>query len=1299
MTTLVLQGADAALGSLTSAASGLAVGAITGALGGSAKAAPRAVEGPRLTEMAGLTSTEGAPIPRLYGRARLGGQLIWATRFEEVANTTVDRTASRGGKSFGGGPSKAKTTVTTTYSYFANLAVGICEGPIAFVRRVWADGQEVDLTTLTMRVHRGDEGQPSDPLIVAKEGDAPAYRGLAYAVFERMPLGGFGNRVPQFSFEVVRPVEGLPGMIRSVCLIPGSTEFGYDLVGVAQDLGLGRTRPENAHQFQRGADVTASLDWLGALCPNLAHVSLVVSWFGDDLRAGACTVAPRVEDAAKRTLGAEWSVSGLVRASARVVSHVGDVPAYGGTPSDASVIRLIRELKARGLGVTLYPFVMMDVASANDLPDPRSGAPGQPPYPWRGRITCDPAPGLPGSPDRSAAAADQVAAFFGTAGPGDVTPGIDAVGYTGPDEWSFRRHVLHYARLAEVAGGVDAFIVGSELVGLTRLRSAPGAYPAVGQLRSLASDVRSIVGSATKITYSADWTEYGAHVLEGGQEVRFPLDPLWADPAIDAVGIDYYPPISDWRDGPGHLDLDLARGSADVDYLRARLGSGEAFDWYYADEAGRLAQARLPIQDGAYGKPWVFRAKDLVGWWSNPHVERAGGVEIAATAWVPRAKPIWLDEIGIPAVDKGPNGPNVFPDPKSSESAYPPLSRGTRDDLVQARGLEAILSRFDPALPGFSNEFNPVSDRYAGRMVEPSRMSVWCWDARPFPAFPDFDTVWADGQNWTTGHWITGRLEGVPLDRLVAAVATEFGLGPMDRPALDGFLDGYVVDRPMSAREALQPLQDLFGFDVSALAGGLAWRGRGGRIDAKLSPDAMAADRDGPIVSRRRAQETDLAGALRFAFTDAAGEYTRASVGSRRLAGSSRREASSDFAAVMTRSEAQRLVDIALQDMWAGRETTEFALSPRDLAPEPGDVVSLEGRLYRVTRVADSDLRRISATAVEPAIFDARPGSETARRPPPLPSIAGPPAVAVLDLPMATASPAPLQLMAVAADPWPGAAAIWRSADGAGFAFQAIADLPAMIGRTLGPMPAGPVWRWDVAPSLDVELSGGSLASLDDMAALGGGNLLALQGPDGAWELLVAAHAVLIGTRRYRLSRFLRGLGGSEDLAARLVLAGATIVRVDEAPVPLTSALADLGRRWTYRVGPAGRDYTDPSFVSLDATVGGLPLRPLPPVRLQARRVQDGVAIDWIRQTRIDGDAWEVVEVPLGEEAERYELDILSGATVLRTLASDAPAALYATADEAADLGGPQTSLTLAVAQVSASVGRGVARRATIPIL
>ncbi len=120
--------------------------------------------------------------------------------------------------------------------------------------------------------------------------------------------------------------------------------------------------------------------------------------------------------------------------------------------------------------------------------------------------------------------------------------------------------------------------------------------------------------------------------------------------------------------------------------------AAKAFDWYYADDAARAAQTRTPITDGL-GKPWMFRQKDLWNFWSQPHHERVGGAELGSpTAWVPQAKPIWLTEIGCPAVDKGANQPSVFPDPKSASGGFPHFSNGRRDDLIQRRYLEAVLS-------------------------------------------------------------------------------------------------------------------------------------------------------------------------------------------------------------------------------------------------------------------------------------------------------------------------------------------------------------------------------------------------------------------------------------------------------------------------------------------------------------------------------------------------------------------------------------------------------------------------------
>ena len=135
--------------------------------------------------------------------------------------------------------------------------------------------------------------------------------------------------------------------------------------------------------------------------------------------------------------------------------------------------------------------------------------------------------------------------------------------------------------------------------------------------------MKAILGPATKITYAADWSEYFGYHTE--DNLYFHLDPLWADPAIDFIGIDNYMPLSDWRDGENHLDAHWG-DVHNTAYLRNNIAGGEGFEWYYASPAEQAAQIRTPITDGAYGEPWVYRYKDLRGWWSSSHHERIAGV-------------------------------------------------------------------------------------------------------------------------------------------------------------------------------------------------------------------------------------------------------------------------------------------------------------------------------------------------------------------------------------------------------------------------------------------------------------------------------------------------------------------------------------------------------------------------------------------------------------------------------------------------------------------------------------------------
>ncbi len=229
MATLVLAAAGAWAGSAMGfGAIGVIAGRAIGALAGAAVdgmifgGTKQHVEGPRLDDLQVMGSAEGSVIPRVYGTVRLAGQMIWATNLIEETETT---TTTQGGK--GGG---SVTTTTTTYHYFANFAVGLCEGEVAAVTRIWADGKPMDLSQVTWRLYRGTEDQQPDPLIAGVQGmdAAPAYRGLAYVVFERLPLERYGNRIPQLSFEVVRPVDDVLSMLPGVCIIPGSGEFYCD---------------------------------------------------------------------------------------------------------------------------------------------------------------------------------------------------------------------------------------------------------------------------------------------------------------------------------------------------------------------------------------------------------------------------------------------------------------------------------------------------------------------------------------------------------------------------------------------------------------------------------------------------------------------------------------------------------------------------------------------------------------------------------------------------------------------------------------------------------------------------------------------------------------------------------------------------------------------------------------------------------------------------------------------------------------------------------------------------------------
>ena len=1308
MATILLSAAGAAIGAgfggtvlgLSGAVIGRAVGATLGYLIDQrvTGTGSQAVETGKIDRFRLTGASEGAALSQIWGRMRVPGQVIWASRFNE-------RVTMSGGEGGGKGmPSPPPSPQVTEYSYSVSIAVALCEGTITRVGRVWADGVEISPNDLTMRVYKGGENQLPDAKMEAVEGAGlvPAYRGIAYVVIEDLDLGQFGNRVPQFSFEVLRPAQGpfideVPDLtrgIRGVALIPGTGEYALATTPVHYSTGVGQNVSANVHSPGGGTDMAVSLDALREELPGCGSVSIIVSWFGSDLRCGDCRIKPKVEDGRFDGVGMPWRAGGISRAAAEeVVRDSNARPVYGGTPADASVVEVIKALGNAGQSKVFYPFILMEQMAGNGLPDPWSDAGDQPVLPWRGRITSSIAAGRSGSPDRTAAAASQVAAFFGNAQPADFTVNGTTVTYSGPPEWSYRRFILHYAHLCAAAGGVDAFCIGSEMRGLTQIRGAGDSFPAVAALRVLAADIRSILGPTTKIGYAADWSEYfGYH--DGSGNLFYHLDPLWADTNIDFIGIDNYMPLSDWRDGQDHADAKW--GSIyNLDYLKANIEGGEGYDWYYSSQAHRDSQIRTLITDGAYGEDWVWRYKDIRNWWANQHFDRVDGVKASSpSAWVPQSKPIWFTEFGCAAIDKGTNEPNKFLDPKSSESVLPVHSNGRRDDLIQMQYLRAVIDYWRDAAN------NPISEEYGGAMVDMARAHVWAWDARPFPQFPAQRKIWSDGGNYARGHWLTGRVSAQPLSSVVAEICVRSSLDAFDVSGLYGLVRGYSVSDVGSGRVALQPLMVAYGFEALERDGVLVFRMRDGLPDALITMDDLALDdRTDGWIETTRATDAEIAGRVRLNYIEAEGDYeVRASEAifpDEQMHG----VAQSEVTLALTRSEGQRIVERWLSESRVSRDGARFALPPSLGRLGAGDVVSLAGGgLYRIDRVEHAGVISAEAVRVEPAVY--QPSDEAEIRIKPTVFSAPVPVFTLfMDLPLISGQEVPHQPhLAVTATPWPGPAALFSSDTDSGYRLNRSIAAASVIGQTETVLFAAKPGMWDRGVPLRVKVAGGALNSVSPDQVLNGVNLMAIgDGTVDNWELFQFVDAKLVAPDTYDLSMRLRGQAGTDAVVPDAWPPGSFVVLMNGAPrqIQLSSSERDLARH--YRIGPANRRYDDPSYVHRIEAFSGIGSRPYSPAHLTARRFASGdLDIRWIRRTRVDGDSWSGLEAPLGEAREVYQLRIVKAGALVREITLTQSFWTYQRSLQSAD--GVSAPFEIHVAQMSDVFGPGPFSRITIDV-
>ena len=139
------------------------------------------------------TASYGEVVPEVLGTTRLSGNIIYYDDFTPHEHKSTTRTGKGGG---------SKHT-EITYTYTVACAIGLCEGPIQGIGKVWRGKEIYDYPNekIELTAYLGAHGQQPWPYVVSKHPEkALPYSGLAYMAGV-VDLGEQGS-LPQFNFEI-----------------------------------------------------------------------------------------------------------------------------------------------------------------------------------------------------------------------------------------------------------------------------------------------------------------------------------------------------------------------------------------------------------------------------------------------------------------------------------------------------------------------------------------------------------------------------------------------------------------------------------------------------------------------------------------------------------------------------------------------------------------------------------------------------------------------------------------------------------------------------------------------------------------------------------------------------------------------------------------------------------------------------------------------------------------------------------------------------------------------------------------
>lgn len=533
------------------------------------------------------------------------------------------------------------------------------------------------------------------------------------------------------------------------------------------------------------------------------------------------------------------------------------------------------------------------------------------------------------------------------------------------------------------------------------------------------------------------------------------------------------------------------------------------------------------------------------------------------------------------------------------------------------------------------------------------------------------------------------------LSSIVSDICSRSSLSAIDVTQLSDQVHGYALTRPATGRQNIEPLQRAFFFDAVESDNVLKFVKRGGATKLSIPFDDLSAVENGvqhpDPIDVRRVQDVELPQRVTVNFPNKDSDYQVGSESAQRMVTPSSQQLTLELAIAMDANKAAQIADVLMYQAHMARTKFGFSTTRKYAAVEPTDVITVDGKTaqYLVRIVSKNEaggLIRFEAENEGAATYTSNATGSSDIPPQEQITVPGPTRLELLDIPIlrdVDDNAGLYAAMGALSNGWRGAT-LFRSPDDMAYAALDTVLNTATLGScntVLGNWTGANFF--DETNMLTVTLTSGELVSRSRAEILNFENAMLVGS-----EIIQFRDAALIGEKQYRLSGLLRGRRGTEQhigthqAGERVVLLSmAGTLRPNEGP-------SAIGAQRYYK--PVSIRNTLAQTVATSYANQAVGLKPYAPVRLRGgKQVNGDFLLQWTRRTRIDGGWRNSVNVPLGEASEQYEVDIMSGTTVKRTLTSSTPSVTYTAAQQSADFGAVQTTLSIRVYQISAVVGRG----------